>query len=80
VRDGAAVGVPDPEWGEVVKAVIAPEANAAPSEALAAEILGWCRQQLATYKAPRSVDFVAEIPRSEAGKILRRELRDRYRG
>jgi long-chain acyl-CoA synthetase len=79
VRDGAAVGVPDAEWGEVVKAVVALEADATPGDALAEEILAHCKSELATYKTPRNVDFVEEIPRSEAGKIVRRELRDRYR-
>jgi long-chain acyl-CoA synthetase len=78
VRDGAAVGAPDPEWGEVVKAVVALQPEATPGDALAGEILAHCRRALPTYKVPRRVDFVDEIPRSEAGKILRRELRDRY--
>ena len=79
VRDGAAVGVPDEEWGEVVKAVVALARDADAGDEAAADILAHCRRELATYKTPRSVDFVEEIPRSEAGKILRRELRDRYR-
>ncbi|MGI9589788.1 MAG: AMP-binding protein, partial [Myxococcota bacterium] len=79
VRDGAAVGVPDAEWGEVVRAVVALESDASAGEALAADILAHCRAVLPTFKTPRGVDFVDEIPRSEAGKILRRELRDRYR-
>ena len=52
---------------------------ATPGDALAEEILAHCGRELPTYKTPRSVDFVEEIPRSEAGKIVRRELRDRYR-
>jgi len=79
VRDGAAVGVPDAEWGEVVHAVVAPEVGALPGDALAGRILEHCRERLPTFKAPRGIDFVDEVPRSEAGKILRRELRDRYR-
>ena len=79
VRDAAAVGVDDDEWGEVVKAVVVPEPGADADAALASSILEHCRKRLATIKLPRSVDFTDEIPRSEAGKLLRRKLRDRYR-
>ena len=61
-----------------MKAVVVPEPGVDADEALASSILEHCRQRLATIKMPRSVDFTDEIPRSEAGKLLRRRLRDRY--
>jgi long-chain acyl-CoA synthetase len=78
VHDAATVGVADDEWGEVVKAVVVPIPGANADAALASSILEHCRERLATIKRPRSVDFIDAIPRSEAGKVLRRKLRDRY--
>jgi long-chain acyl-CoA synthetase len=78
VRDAAAVGVPNAEWGEEVKAVVSLAPGHAPSPGLAREILDHCRVTLPTIKVPRSLDFVDEVPRSEAGKVYRQRLRDRY--
>jgi len=78
VLDGAAVGVPNAEWGEEVKAVVSLVEGCAPTPERAEAILEYCRERLPTIKVPRSVDFVAEVPRSEAGKIYRTRLRDRY--
>jgi long-chain acyl-CoA synthetase len=50
----------------------------APSESLARELLAHCRERLAHFKCPRSIDFDAELPRSDAGKVQRRAIRDRY--
>jgi acyl-CoA synthetase (AMP-forming)/AMP-acid ligase II len=77
VREVAVVGVPDPKWGEAVKAVVAVEAGHAVS---AEELIAFCKQRIAGYKCPRSVDFVDELPKSTVGKILRREVRERYSG
>ncbi|MGH9008030.1 MAG: AMP-binding enzyme, partial [Acidimicrobiales bacterium] len=70
---------PDPEWGESVKAVVALQAGGSASEELAAELVGFCRDRLAHFKCPRSVDFVDELPRQDNGKIYKRVLRDQYR-
>jgi long-chain acyl-CoA synthetase len=78
VRDCATVGVPSEEWGEDVKAVVELAAGWGPSAALAAELVAHARAHLAGYKAPKSVDFVADIPRNEAGKIERGKVRARY--
>lgn len=78
VGDAGTIGVPNVEWGEEVKAVVELRAGHQPSEALAAELMQWCRDRLAHYKCPRSVDFVAELPRHDNGKLYRRKLREMY--
>ena len=76
--DSATVGVPHDEWGEQVKAVILLKPGYAPSDLLAQEILGFARDSLPAFKVPRSLDFVTELPRSEAGKIQRGKVRAPY--
>jgi len=78
VEDSCTVGVPHDEYGEEVKAVIQLKPAYTPSEALREEILTLARTNLARYKIPRSLDFVDELPRSAAGKILRNRVRARY--
>ncbi len=75
VQDVAVIGVPDDRWGEAVKAIIACKAG---MSADAAEIIAYARERIAGYKLPKSVDFVASIPRNASGKILRRDLRQPY--
>jgi long-chain acyl-CoA synthetase len=78
VADSSTVGVPHDEWGEQVKAVIMLKEGYAASEELAQEILAHARTSLPGFKVPRSVDFVTDLPRSEAGKIQRNKVRAPY--
>ena len=69
------IGVPDPDMGQSVLAVVQPAGSEAGSADLAAELIAHCRGRLAGFKCPRSVEFVAELPRTPTGKLLRRQLR-----
>jgi fatty-acyl-CoA synthase len=80
VLDVAVVGVPDPDMGEAVKAVVQLAEGARPSEDLAAELQSWTRARLAHYKCPKSVDFVDQLPRQPSGKLYKRLVKDRYWG
>jgi acyl-CoA synthetase (AMP-forming)/AMP-acid ligase II len=75
VQDCAVVGVPDEKWGEAVKAVI----ELKPGASVAVEeIIALCKEKLGSVKAPKSVDFIETLPRSPVGKVLKRDIRQRY--
>jgi acyl-CoA synthetase (AMP-forming)/AMP-acid ligase II len=75
VMDVAVIGVPDEQWGESVKAVVQLRPNATATQD---ELIAFCADRLASYKKPRSVDFVKELPRDAAGKLLKRSIREPY--
>ncbi len=78
VGDAAVFGIPHEDWGEEVKAVIEPAAGIEPGPELATEILAFCSDKLAKFKTPKSIDFIAEMPRDPNGKLYKRKLRDTY--
>ncbi len=78
VADVAVFGIPHDDWGEEVKAVIEPIAGVEPGEALTEDILAFCKERLAKYKTPRSIDYTDEMPRDPNGKLYKRKLRDPY--
>jgi long-chain acyl-CoA synthetase len=78
VMDAAVLGVPNEDLGEEVKAVVQlmPEVTGGPE--IERELIAFCRDNLAHYKCPRTVDFVDELPRLPTGKLYKRLLRDQY--
>jgi long-chain acyl-CoA synthetase len=78
VEDACTIGVPNEEWGEEVKSVLTLNPGFTGSPELAADIQKYARERLAGFKVPRSIEFVEELPRSPAGKIQRKKVREPY--
>lgn len=78
VADVAVFGIPHPDWGEEVKAVVQPVDDVVGDDALVDELTEWCSARLAKFKIPRSFDFADELPRDPNGKLYKRKLRDPY--
>ena len=76
VKEAAVIGIPDPYWVERVHALVVLKENAQATEE---DIVSFCRERIAHYKAPKGVEFVESLPKSPQGKILKREIRARYR-
>ncbi|MEQ9586407.1 MAG: acyl-CoA synthetase [Parvibaculaceae bacterium] len=79
VADAAVFGVPNEEFGEEVKAVVQPARKDFDPDALRIELLDWCRSQISTLKAPKSIDFDSNLPRLDNGKLYKNKIAQAYR-
>jgi acyl-CoA synthetase (AMP-forming)/AMP-acid ligase II len=75
VAESAVIGIPDETWGEVVHAVVVPAPGAGSDQDA---IIDWCRERMAGFKRPEAVHFVDELPRSQLGKVMKSQLRERF--
>ncbi len=75
VAEVTVIGLPDPTWGEAVTAVIVPKADGRVS---LEDVKAFCQGKIAGYKIPKAIELVDKIPKNETGKVIKRELRDRF--
>ena len=75
IDEAAVIGIPDPEWGQEPRAVVVLKKGKQASEE---EIIEFCRSRLSSFKRPRSVVFVDALPRNALGKLLKKEIREKY--
>jgi long-chain acyl-CoA synthetase len=75
IQEAAVIGVPDPKWGEKVLALVMLKPN---KKITSEEIISFCRERLAGFKCPKSIEFTGPLPRTSSGKIQKNELRQRY--
>jgi long-chain acyl-CoA synthetase len=78
VADAAVFGIPHPDWGEEIKAVVEVAPGVAAGDALTADLIAHCAERLARFKLPKSVDYTTDMPRDPNGKLYKRKLRDPY--
>jgi acyl-CoA synthetase (AMP-forming)/AMP-acid ligase II len=75
VLEAMVIGIPDPKWGEIVKGVVVLKEGCTATEE---EIIRYCRENIASYKTPKSIDFMNELPRTGSGKLCKKALKDFY--
>jgi long-chain acyl-CoA synthetase len=78
VRDAGVIGVPDPDWGETVTALVQLKPDVKASDELREQLVMHCKERLSSYKVPRRWEFRADLPRTDAGKLYKRKIRDEY--
>ena len=75
IKEVAVIGIPDPHWVERVHALVVLKENV---KATAEDIITFCKENIAHYKAPKSIEFVKDLPKNPQGKILKKEIRSKY--
>ena len=78
VADVATIGIPNSEWGEEVCSVVMLKNNDQANDEMSAQLIAFCLKDLAKFKCPRKIDFVDQLPRYDTGKIIRRQVREKY--